>query len=196
VQREAKEFSEQLDRLDHMPFSTEKEELVKQTKVELNQLSISAIVKSQMRTQFEGIAKKILAQQKEAQKAITKKVLDIVQSNISKKPEQEGFIIKLPFSVSSKAVPEAIKSLNSSKDAKLNSKTIYLLGAEAAEGKVSHGCYVAAHSIAKGVVASEWTNSVATKVGGKTGGKGATSTGTGNKLDEIDAGVMAATQVG
>jgi hypothetical protein len=50
--------------------------------------------------------------------------------------------------------------------------------------------------MAKGVVGAEWTGSVATKVGGKTGGKGATSSGVGNKLDEIDAGVTAAAEVG
>jgi hypothetical protein len=48
----------------------------------------------------------------------------------------------------------------------------------------------------KGVVGAERTGSVATKVGGKTGGKGATSTGVGNKLDEMDAGVTAAAEVG
>jgi hypothetical protein len=50
--------------------------------------------------------------------------------------------------------------------------------------------------MAKGVVGAEWTGSVATKVGGKTGGKGATSSGVGNKLDEMDAGVTAAAEVG
>jgi alanyl-tRNA synthetase len=63
VQRKAKDFSEQLTRLDHMPFGPEKEELVKQTKAELGNLSISAVVKSEFRTKLEGIFKKILAQQ-------------------------------------------------------------------------------------------------------------------------------------
>jgi alanyl-tRNA synthetase len=63
VQRKANEFSERLDRLDQMPFGPEKEELAKQTKVELNQISVSAIAKTQFRTKYEGIAKKILAVQ-------------------------------------------------------------------------------------------------------------------------------------
>ena len=56
-------FSEELTRLDEMSFSPEKEELAKQTKAELGQLAISAIVKSQFRAKHEGIVKKIVAQQ-------------------------------------------------------------------------------------------------------------------------------------
>ena len=67
-----------------------------------------------------------------------------MQSSISKKPGQESYVIKIPFDVPSKVVPEAIKSISTSKDTKLKSKSIYLLGADAAEGKVVHGCYVAA----------------------------------------------------
>jgi hypothetical protein len=52
-----------------MSFSQEKEELAKQTKVELGQLSISAVVKSQFRAKHEGIVKKILAQQVRAVRA-------------------------------------------------------------------------------------------------------------------------------
>jgi hypothetical protein len=73
-------------------------------------------------------------------------VLDIIQDNISKHPEQQSFVIKLPFNVPSRAVPDAIKNISSSKDPKLTSKTIYLIGADNADGKVSHGCYVGAVS--------------------------------------------------
>jgi alanyl-tRNA synthetase len=134
-----------------------------------------------------------------------KKALDVVQSHISKHPEKEAYVIKLPSDVTPKAVADTIKAISASKDAKLKSKSIYLLGADAAEGKVNHGCYIASVSsqhittrlttqdaIAKGAVGAEWSGSVASKVGGKTGGKGATSTGVGNKLDEVDAGIAAA----
>jgi hypothetical protein len=73
-----------------------------------------------------------------------KQILDIVQTNISNKPDQESYIIKFPFDVSSKGISDAIKGISSSKDRKLNSKSIYLFGVEAAEGRVNHGCYIAA----------------------------------------------------
>jgi hypothetical protein len=59
-----------------MPFSSEKEELLKQTKVDMGQLSISAVVKAQFRTKHDGIAKKILSQQVRAQ-AVAQIVRDV-----------------------------------------------------------------------------------------------------------------------
>jgi alanyl-tRNA synthetase len=63
VQRKAKEFSEQLDRLDQMPLGPEKEDLAKHIKVELDKTSISAIVKTEFRTKCDNIGKKIIAAQ-------------------------------------------------------------------------------------------------------------------------------------
>jgi alanyl-tRNA synthetase len=45
-----------------------------------------------------------------------------------------------------------------------------------------------------GAVASEWANEVAKAVGGKAGGKGATSTGSGTHVEKIDEGVELATR--
>jgi alanyl-tRNA synthetase len=44
----------------------------------------------------------------------------------------------------------------------------------------------------KGVVASEWASEVAKTVGGKAGGKGPTSLGSGTNADKVDDGVEAA----
>jgi alanyl-tRNA synthetase len=44
------------------------------------------------------------------------------------------------------------------------------------------------------VVASEWASEVATAVGGKAGGKGATSIGNGTNIEKIDKGLELATQ--
>ena len=46
----------------------------------------------------------------------------------------------------------------------------------------------------KGLVASEWTSTISTIVGGKAGGKGATSLGNGTSPDKVDEAVEAATK--
>jgi alanyl-tRNA synthetase len=89
---------------------------------------------------------------------MNKKVLDTIQSNITTNPDQRSYIIKLPFNTSSRALTDALKSVSSSKDPSLKSRTIYLLGADVEEGKVSHGCYVAAVSrtmIVKSLLAAD-----------------------------------------
>jgi alanyl-tRNA synthetase len=63
AQRKAKEFAGEFGRLEQMPFSAEKEEMAKQCKSTLDQLQVSALDKSRFRVRYEGIAKKILAQQ-------------------------------------------------------------------------------------------------------------------------------------
>jgi alanyl-tRNA synthetase len=63
AQRNANEFSVQLERLEKMPLSVEKEKTLKQTKVELDRISISTITKTEFRTKFERIAKEILVAQ-------------------------------------------------------------------------------------------------------------------------------------
>ncbi len=63
AQRKAKEFVGELGRLEQMPFSPQMEEMAKQCKSSLDQLQVSALDKSRFRARYEGIAKKILAQQ-------------------------------------------------------------------------------------------------------------------------------------
>ena len=46
----------------------------------------------------------------------------------------------------------------------------------------------------KGLVASEWTNTISSIVGGKAGGKGPTSLGNGTNPGKIDEAVEAATK--
>ena len=46
----------------------------------------------------------------------------------------------------------------------------------------------------KGADASKWSNAVAGAVGGKAGGKGATSLGQGNQADKVDEALALATK--
>ncbi len=78
VQREADEFSERLTRLERMQHGPDKEQQVKTTQTDLNQLTISAVTKSKFRDRFAKIHKQVLEEQKAQQKAESKKALDTI----------------------------------------------------------------------------------------------------------------------
>jgi alanyl-tRNA synthetase len=142
VQRVASEFSEQLDKLEKLAFSPEKEADAKKMQVELNQLTISALAKSRMRERFAKIQKSILDEQKAAAKADNKRVLDQVTKFFE--DESKTFMVqKIEWtSTVNKAISEAIKTVSGPKSA-LKEKSVYLFSASPEEGKVVHGCYVA-----------------------------------------------------
>ena len=142
VQREADAFeSEQLVPLERMPFGPELENRAKQVSAQLGKLDISALRKATFRERFTKVSKKIVDEQKAAQKKENKMVLDLIADHFSKQENQntKHFVTKVMLSPGSKAISEAIRHV-SSKD---KDKTIYLLGKEGTEGKVSHGCHVA-----------------------------------------------------
>ena len=138
VQRVAEIFAERLSRLEKMPHGHEKEQEVKTTTTDLNQLQISATTKSKFRERFTKIVKAQLDEQKAMQKAESKKVLDAINEYFSKHPDAKRLIVKVPISANSKAISEAIKHVQS----KDKEKTVYLFAADEREGKVIHGCYV------------------------------------------------------
>ena len=55
-----------------------------------------------------------------------------------------------------------------------------------------HGCHVSAEAQGKGADAVAWSGEVAGLVGGKAGGKGATSLGQGMNAEKVDEAVEAA----
>ncbi len=140
VQREAEEFSERLTRLEKMQHGPAKEQEVKTTQIDLNQLTISAITKAQFRERFAKIHKQVLDEQKAQQKAESKKALDTIAEYFAKSENKEKttLVTKLPISANSKAVSEAINHVKS----KNKDKTVYLFAADVGEGKVVHGCHV------------------------------------------------------
>ncbi|KAK4987227.1 Alanine--tRNA ligase [Elasticomyces elasticus] len=189
VQRLAQDWTEILDKLDKMPFGAEKEQRSKQLQVELNQLTISAVTKSKLREQFSKTLKNILDHQKAAQKEEQKSVLEAISSHFATNKDNKSAVLKVgPISANSKAINEAIKHVSS----KNKDKTVYLIAASA--GRVIHACHMAESVTKQGASASEWANSVAAAVGGKAGGKGATSLGQGTNVDKIDEGLEIATE--
>jgi alanyl-tRNA synthetase len=103
------------------------------------------------------------------------------------------FVAAVPLGPGSKTISEVLKHL-SQKD---KDKSVYLVGEEKGEGaRVSHGCHVAESVTKKNpeVTASNWANAVAGVVGGKAGGKGATSVGNGTDTKKVEDGVEEARQ--
>ncbi|KAL1311623.1 hypothetical protein AAFC00_001734 [Neodothiora populina] len=180
VQREANEFAEEIARLEKMPYSAEKEQKCKQIQVQLNQLAISAVTKSQLKERFAKITKENTDHQKAAMKAENKKVMDTINEHFTKNPDSKKLVVRLPISANSKALSEAFKAISS----KNKDKTIYLIAAD--DEKVAHGCHVSDDAKAKGADAVKWSSAVAGAVGGKAGGKGATSLGQGTQVDKVD----------
>ena len=141
VQRLADNWSEKLEKLEKMPFGSQKEAETKLMQVELNNLEISAIRKAQFRDRFAKVSKDILDHQKKAQKEETKKAIDAVASFFERNKDSKGAVIKLPIQGNAKVLPEVVKHVQQ----KMKDKAVYVLAADEdgkEDGKVVHGCYI------------------------------------------------------
>ena len=140
AQRVASEFSARLDLLEKSPYSPDKDQTLKQTQIELNTLSISAVTKNKLRDRFAKILKQQLDYQKAAAKAINKKTLDTVTAYFAQpeNAEKPFLVTTVPVSANSKAITEAIKHVST----KMKDKSVYLLASDEDENKVPHGCFV------------------------------------------------------
>ena len=187
VQREAKDWDEKVTQLERMQYGAEKEEKTKLWQHELGKVEISTLSKAKLRDRFAKVVKDNLDHQKAAQKAENKRVLDEVNDYFTKNEGKSSLVLSVPVSTGSKAVQEAIKTVS----LKQKDKSVYLLG-KAEDGKVLHGCHVSSDAQAKGADAAKWSNEVAELVGGKAGGKGATSLGQGMNAEKVDEAVEAA----
>ena len=140
VQRLAEEFSARLSLLAKKPAGPGKEQEIKSTQSDLNQLSISAIAKSKFRDRFAKIVKQQLEEQKAQQKAESKKAVDAVTEFFGRpeNSDKKRLVIQLPISANVKAIGEAINHVKT----KDKDKSVYLFAADLEEGKVNHGCHV------------------------------------------------------
>lgn len=145
VQRVAKEFSAKLGLLEKHPSGPEKEAGIKKTQVELNNLSISAVVKAQLRERFSKIHKAMMDEAKAKTKAEMKQAVDAVVEFFENNKDSRAMIARLPISANSKAIGDALKYVQT----KAKDKTVYLLAGGEKDGKVAHGCYVSPVSLTK-----------------------------------------------
>ena len=140
VQRVAEDFNVRLSQLEKMPHGPAKEQEIKTTTTDLNQLAISAITKSKFRERFSKIVKQQLDEQKTQQKAEAKKAVDAVTEFFAQpaNKDKKTLVTKLPISANTKAIGEALNHVK----AKSKDKSVYLFAANVQDGKVIHGCHV------------------------------------------------------
>lgn len=145
VQRVAEEFADRLTKLEQMPLSPVKEQNVKSMSTELNNLSISAVRKNELRAQFARIHKEVLEAQKAQQKMEVKRAQETV-AEYFKDPKNAGkmtMVAKLPISGNAKAVSDTINHVK----ARMPDKSVYLFATDPEQGKVVHGCHISAVSV-------------------------------------------------
>ena len=189
AQRVADAFDDQLKQLAKMANGHEKVEAQKLLQLELDKLAISAVRKSQFRTEMEKIAKEVLKYQKEAQKQDVKKAIDVVGAAFAKDPKQPTAVLTIPAGAGNpKLVAEVLKHVQT----KMKDKSVYVLVKR--DDEVSHGCIVSPNATKAGVSSTDWAKSVGDVVGGKTFGKAPQAMGNGNKIEKIDEAVAKATE--
>ena len=189
AQRVTKQFEQEfLARLKQLPYMAEKGVLFKEAQTALSKLVISTSNKSLFTKRLEKIGKDILKEQKEAQKAQIDSAIDFVTSHFEQHQTSTSFVAQIPTELCAKALVESIKIVS----AKYSDKSIYLIGVDGVASKVPHGCFVSPEHTSRGLLACNWTEQVASIVGGKAGGKGSTSVGTGNEVSRVQEGVEAA----
>jgi len=139
ARRVANDFEEErLVRLERMPFSREKEQLIKETQSELAKLTISTLAKKAFTHRFEKVAKDTLKEQKGIQKVQVDAAIHLVKTHFEQNKASTSFVVKLPpANFSAKVVMEAIKHVSS----KYKDKSVYIIGVDDIT-KVAHGCYV------------------------------------------------------
>ena len=142
VQRAADDFAARLDALEQLALSPEKERSVKDTRQDLNKISISAITKTHLDSRRQKVEKGILDEQKAHQKAETKKALATVTDFFAEHKEKKYLVTRLPT-----AHPKALGEVLGHVQKKSKDKTVYLFAADEAEGKVMHGCHVSGVSV-------------------------------------------------
>jgi alanyl-tRNA synthetase len=144
VQRHAEQFDARLSSLEKMSSGPNKDTEIKAVKLELPQLSISAITKAKFRERFQKVEKAQLDEQKAQQKLESKKALDAVTGYFSdsKNEGKNQLVLQLPISANAKALQDVLNHIKT----KDKSKSIYVFAADQG-GKVVHGCYVADVSI-------------------------------------------------
>jgi len=188
VQRIAAEYAEKLSVLEKQASSPSKDAEIRKTQSDLNQLSVSTVVKAQLKDRFAKIHKQMVDDQKVRQKAELKTAIDTVTEYFDKNKDQKYFVTKLPISANTKTLSDVIKHVQN----KVKDKTVYLFAADEGEdAKIVHGCYVA-DAVMKQTSAKDWADSVSGAVGGKAGGKGATSQGIGTSPEKLEDGLEAA----
>lgn len=136
VRREAEDFEKRIISLEQTPYTSEKDQLIKQVQADLATLSISTLTKKAYLARFDNVLRDATKAQKAVQKAQVDAAMAVIREHYEKNQESKVNVIKIP-STSAKAISEAVKKMSQKKD-----KSVYLIGTDNATGKVPHACFV------------------------------------------------------
>ncbi|KAI5956960.1 ALA1 [Candida jiufengensis] len=183
VQKLAKEFDEELNKVEFLPNGSQKENKVKELGQSLKKLSISVIDKQKLTEKFNKIDKSIKDNLKQIQKEENKKTLDTVKKWLDENKESNYLVSHIPINANAKSITESFNLIKKQD----KSKSIYLLTGGLSNGdKIAHGCYISDEAIAKGLDATEISKLVSNEIGGKAGGKGNIVQGMGDNSSGIE----------
>ncbi|KAI9319073.1 alanyl-tRNA synthetase [Dichotomocladium elegans] len=185
--RLANEFEKKLDQLEKLTGAA-LEAALKTVSKDLDSIAISTVTKAEYRERFNKIKKAFVDADKALKNQQFKEATDAVKSYFDENPSATYLVKVLNVGSNSKALTGAIAYAKTS----LKDKAVYVLSGDEASGRVSHNCIVGKSLVAKGLKASEWADVVASKVGGKKGGKDETAQGSGDKLAGLDEAIKAA----
>ncbi|CAK7562442.1 MAG: Alanine--tRNA ligase [Sporothrix epigloea] len=191
AQRVAAQYGERLDALEKLPFGPEKEAEIKAYVQELNQLTISALTKEELRTRFAKVQKDVVDEQKKRTKAELKTAVTAATDFFAKPENKDSkwFVGQLPISANAKAISEVINHFRN----KDKERSVYIFGGNESDGVV-HGVYVGTDLAAKGITAAQWSTAVSDVIGGKAGGKEPSCQGSGTKPEKLADAVVCAEQ--
>jgi alanyl-tRNA synthetase len=190
VQRKAVEMEKRVAELEALPFGPGKEQLLKQTTLDFNQLTISVLTKDALKKRLDVVAAGVLAEQKKRQKEELQSAVNTVVEHFSKNEDATWFVGQLPISANAKALMEVANHFKN----KDKAKSVYVFGGSQEEGNVVHAVYVGTDLSSKGVSAGQWAASVCEVIGGKSGGKEPLLQGRGTNPEKLDDAIATATK--
>ncbi|KAF7721005.1 Alanine--tRNA ligase [Apophysomyces ossiformis] len=185
--RKAKAFVAKLDKLERLSGSELESEL-KVVSKELDELSISIVSKTEIRNRFTKIKKAFDEADKARKAQQVNEATETVKKYFAEHPEANYLIKTLDVGNNSKALNGAITYVKSN----LKDKALYVFSTDKSNGRVAHSCIVSKDLVKKGFKASEWVEVVASKIGGKKGGKDETAQGSGDRIDGLEEALEAA----
>lgn len=186
VQNRAIEFEKKLDHLESLPTSESKENLSKQLGIELKQITVSVLSKNKLQQKYTMIQKKIVDEAKIKHKAEVRKAINLISSYFG--GDETGltpsyFVGEIDgISANPKVLTEVVNHFRT----KLPIKSVYLFAKD--DIKVVHGSFVSPE--ASGITAQELGDIARNIVGGKSGGKGPTVQGVGDKPDSVEEAIQ------
>ncbi|KAL2915683.1 Alanine--tRNA ligase [Polyrhizophydium stewartii] len=137
--------------------------------------------KQQLKEVFAAIKKDFDDKDKARKARESKEAVEAVKAFFEANPDEPVFVAVINRSGNNKALSQAIQHVRS-----LPNKGAMLLAVDPAGGKVAHQCVVAQTLLDKGLKATEWSDLVAGKVGGKKGGNELAAQGAGDRVDLAD----------